>query len=222
MPFQPAPLTLGFIPANRGFFSSELAAEMRGQTIQAMETQGVRVVVPAEGQTKAGCVQSRDEAELLHELFRQNKVQGVVVAAVNFGEEQSVAWTIRRAGLDVPVLIFGCQEEEKLTMKTPRRDAFCGLLSLGDVLRQIGADTPWRRRPICFPSDPSFAADLDWFGRVCRVVVGVRNARYAEIGARPDAFWTCRYSETQLQRLGDYGDRARSLGGHRRGQGDEG
>ncbi len=202
MPFQPAPLTLGFIPANRGFFSSELAAKMRGQTIQAMETQGVRVVVPAEGQTKAGCVQSRDEAELCAELFRQNKVQGVVVGAVNFGEEQSVAWTIRRAGLDVPVLIFGCQEEEKLTMKTPRRDAFCGLLSLGDVLRQIGARYTVARRPICFPSDPSFAADLDWFGRVCRVVVGVRNARYAQIGARPDAFWTCRYSETQLQRLG--------------------
>ena len=31
---------------------------------------------------------------------------------------------------------------------------------------------------------------------------GVRNARYGQIGARPDAFWTCRYDEKQLQRLG--------------------
>jgi L-fucose isomerase-like protein len=30
----------------------------------------------------------------------------------------------------------------------------------------------------------------------------VRGARYGQIGARPDAFWTCRYSEKALQRLG--------------------
>ena len=43
---------------------------------------------------------------------------------------------------------------------------------------------------------------MDWFGRVCRIVNGVRNARYGQVGARPDAFWTCRFDEKQLQRLG--------------------
>ena len=32
-----APVKLGFIPANRGFFSSELAAQMRDQSIKAMD-----------------------------------------------------------------------------------------------------------------------------------------------------------------------------------------
>ena len=113
-----------------------------------------------------------------------------------------MAWTVRQARLDVPVLIFGCQEEETLTRETPRRDSFCGLLSIGEVLRQIGAKYSVGPRPICFPSDASFAADLDWFSRVCRVVGGVRNARYGQIGTRPDAFWTCRFDEKQLQRLG--------------------
>ncbi|MBN2473359.1 MAG: L-fucose/L-arabinose isomerase family protein [Pirellulales bacterium] len=195
-------ITLGFIPANRGFFSSELAAKMRKQTVAAMEKSGIDVVVPGEDQTEVGCVQSLQEAELCARLFREKNVRGIVVGAVNFGDEQSVAWTIRKAGLDVPVLIFGCQEEEVLTMSTPRRDAFCGLLSIGDVLRQIDVKYTVARRPICFPSDEAFAADLDWFVRVCRVVTGVKNARYAQIGARPDAFWTCRYNEKQLQRLG--------------------
>ena len=31
---------------------------------------------------------------------------------------------------------------------------------------------------------------------------GLRNARYGQVGARPDAFWTCRFDEKQLQRLG--------------------
>ncbi|GAF80680.1 unnamed protein product, partial [marine sediment metagenome] len=112
------------------------------------------------------------------------------------------AWTVRQARLDVPILIFGCQEEEVLTMTTRRRDAFCGLLSIGDVLRQIGAKYTVARRPICYPGDASFAEDLDWFVRICRVVCGVRSARYGQIGARPEAFWTCRYNEKQLQRLG--------------------
>jgi len=195
-------IKIGFIPANRGFFSSELAAKMRGETIAAMEKLGITVVVPGEDQTEVGCVQSLGEAEVCAELFRQHNVRGIVVGAVNFGEEQSVAQTIRSTGLDVPVMIFGCQEEEVLTMETRRRDAFCGLLSIGDVLRQIGVKYSVANRPICFPSDESFAADLDWFVRVCRVVTGVKNARYAQIGARPDAFWTCRYNEKQLQRLG--------------------
>ncbi len=194
--------TIGFIPANRSFFSSELAAKMRNETVTAMEKLGIDVVVPSEEQTEVGCVQSLKEAELCAGLFRDSRVQGIVVGAVNFGEEQSVAHTIRQTGLDVPVMIFGCQEEEVLTMNTRRRDAFCGLLSIGDVLRQIGVKYTVARRPICFPSDDAFAADLDWFVRICRVVCGVKNARYGQIGTRPDAFWTCRFNEKQLQRLG--------------------
>lgn len=202
MGYQPERIAIGFIPANRGFFSSELAAKMRGQAVEAMEKLGIEVVVPTAEDTEVGCVQSRSEAETCAELFRRRNVQGILVGAVNFGEEQAVAWTVRKAALDVPVMIFGCQEEEPLTMNTQRRDAFCGLLSIGEVLRQIGVKYTVARRPICFPSDESFARDLDWFVRVCRVVTGVKNARYAQIGARPDAFWTCRYNEKQLQRLG--------------------
>jgi L-fucose isomerase-like protein len=202
MSYQPAKITLGFVPANRGFFSAELAAKMRGQTIAAMRSLGIEVVVPDVDQTKVGCVENRLEAELCADLFRRHKVQGIVIGAVNFGDEQAAAWTVRQARLDVPVLIFGCQEEETLTRSTSRRDAFCGLLSIGEALRQIGAPYSTPRRPICFPTDRAFAEDLDWFVRVCRVVGGVRNARYGQIGARPDAFWTCRFDEKQLQRLG--------------------
>jgi L-fucose isomerase-like protein len=202
MSLPPKRVTLGFIPAHRAFFSVELAAKMRQQTIETMKNLGVEVVVPDAGQTKAGCVENRREAELCAELFRRHDVQGIVVGAVNFGDEQAVAWTVRQTRRDLPVLIFGCQEEETLTRTTPRRDAFCGLLSIGEALRQIGARYTVARRPICFPTDRSFGEDLDGFVRICRVVDGLRNARYGQIGTRPDAFWTCRFDEKQLQRLG--------------------
>lgn len=196
------PTKLGFVPANRGFFSSELAAKMRGQAIDAMQKLGVEVVVPSDAQTKVGCVKDRQEAEVAAKLFRDADVDGIVIGAVNFGDEQSAAWVVRQARLDVPVLIFGCQEEEVLTMATQRRDSFCGLLSIGEALRQIGAKYTVATRPIVFPTDPAFSKDIDFFARVCRTVKGLRNARYGQIGARPEDFWTCRFDEKQLQRLG--------------------
>ncbi|MCC6426403.1 MAG: L-fucose/L-arabinose isomerase family protein [Phycisphaerales bacterium] len=195
-------IKIGFIPANRGFFSKELAAKMRDETVKAMQRLGITVVVPDASATKVGCVETREEAEYTAELFRREKVQGILIGAVNFGEEQGVAWCVKKAAINVPIMIYGCQEEERLTMTTKRRDSFCGLLSIGEVLRQIGAQYTVAQRPICFPGDESFTQDLDRFVRICRVVNGLRNARYGQIGARPDAFWTCRFNEKQLQLLG--------------------
>jgi L-fucose isomerase-like protein len=195
-------MRLGFIPANRGMFNERLAARMRTQTIESLTTQGIDVVAPTTEQTRQGCVESREEAELCAKLFRDRDVQGIIIGAVNFGDEQAAALTVRRAALDLPILIFGCQEDERLRVGMARRDSFCGLLSIGESLRQVGAKYSVGQRPICFPTDAAFRRDVDWFSRVCRVVHGLKNARYGQIGARPDDFWTCRFDEKQLQRLG--------------------
>jgi len=193
---------LGLLPANRGFFSDALAAKMRGQTIQAMQAAGAEVVVPDATMTKVGCVETLEEAEKVGRLFRESRVDGIVIGAMNFGDEQGVAYTIRHAERNVPLLIFGCQEEGPLTPKLERRDSFCGLLSIGEALRQLGVKYTVATVPVCYPTDASFKKDLAWFLGVCRVVNGIRRARYGQIGARPDAFWTCRVDEKQLQRLG--------------------
>ncbi len=138
MAFQDDKIRFGFLPANRGPFSDELAFQMRNAAVEAMHRAGIEVVVPGPQETKVGCVETRREAEACADLFRRHRVEGIVVGAVNFGDEQCVAHAIRRSGLGVPVMIFGCQEEEVLTRTTQRRDSFCGLLSIGEVLRQIG------------------------------------------------------------------------------------
>jgi len=196
-------IKLGFIPANRGFFSDKLAAEMRSQTLEVLRAiPGVQVVVPSTKDTKVGCVETLQEALLVGRMFREQSVDGIVVSAVNFGDEQGVALTIKESGLNVPVLIFGCQETRALTPTTERRDSFCGLLSIGDALRQLGISYSVPEVPICFPSDESFKGSAERFAAVVRVVNGIRNARYGQVGMRPDAFWTCRYDEKALQRLG--------------------
>jgi len=193
---------LGFIPANRGFFSDALAAKMRKQTIAVLREAGATVIVPSSKDTKIGCVETLDEAIKVGRMFRDKQVDGIVVSAVNFGDEQGVAITLKESGLRVPILIVGCQEEEVLTPTTARRDSFCGLLSIGEALRQLGLPYSVPEAPICFPTDASFAGTVERFIAVCRVVNGIRKARYGQVGARPDAFWTCRYSEKALQEIG--------------------
>lgn len=196
------PLKLGFLPASRGFFSKRLAREMRANTLTMLREAGYQVVVPEPGQTAEGCVETRAEAAFCANLFRGNRVDGVVVCAVNFGDEQAVALALRDMEMKVPVFLFAAQEEEALRIGGERRDSFCGLLSIAEVLRQLGIPYSLGRHPVCSPGDASFAADIEWFAAVCRVVRGVRRARYGQIGARPDAFWTCRFDEKALQRIG--------------------
>ncbi len=193
---------IGFIPANRGFFSDTLAAKMRRETIGVLKEAGVDVVVPSERDTKVGCVESLDEALHAGRLLREAQVDGILISAVNFGDEQGVAIAVKESGLKVPILIVGCQEEEVLTPTTARRDSFCGLLSIAEALRQLGMPYSVPEVPICYPIDESFKGTVARFAAVCRVVNGIRSARYGQVGARPDAFWTCRYNEKALQTLG--------------------
>ena len=193
---------IGFIPANRGFFSDELALKMRNQTIETLEGVGAEVVVPSEKDTNVGTVETLDDALKVARMFRRECVEGIVVSAVNFGDEQSVALCIRESGLKVPILIVGCPEEEVLTPTTERRDSFCGLLSIGEALRQMNLAYSVPEVPIAWPTDDGFKQTAARFAAVCRVVNGIRGARYGQVGARPDAFWTCRFSEKALQELG--------------------
>ena len=195
-------MKIGFIAANRGFFSDALAAKMRSQTVKVLREAGAKVVVPSTKDTNVGCVGDLEEAATVGRMFRQQQVEGIVVSAVNFGDEQSVALTIKESGLRVPILIVGCQEERALTPTAERRDSFCGLLSIGEALRQMDMPYSVPEVPIGYPTDASFRATAARFIAVCRVVDGIRNARYGQVGARPDDFWTCRVNEKALQKLG--------------------
>jgi len=91
------PLRLGFVPAHRGFFSAELAAKARRQMLDVMSrAPDVEVVVPSENDAKLGCVESIKDAERCAEIFRQKDIHGIVIGAVNFGDEQAAAWVVSR------------------------------------------------------------------------------------------------------------------------------
>jgi L-fucose isomerase-like protein len=203
---RPAPrrVTLGVIVGNRGFFPGHLAASGRVDMLRALEEEGIDAVIIDAAATNHGAIESRDEAKACAELFRQHrhKIDGVLVTLPNFGDERAVADTLRLAGLDVPVLVHATADDPAKMLIDHRRDAFCGKMSVCNVLTQYGIRYSLTSVHTQRPESPSFRQDLRRFAAVCRVVRGLRGARIGAIGARPAAFKTVRYSEKILEQAG--------------------
>ncbi|NLG84376.1 MAG: fucose isomerase [Firmicutes bacterium] len=196
--------TLGVIIGNRGFFPSELCKDGREAILKVLKEEGFEaVVLPAE-EGAYGSVETYEDAKKCAALFRahRDRIDGLLVTLPNFGDERGVAETIRMAGLDVPVLIHAFPDEPGKLTTTERRDSFCGKISVCNNLRQYGIPYTLTGLHTVDPQSARFREDLRRFGAVCRVVKGLRRARFGQIGARPAAFNTVRYSEKILERAG--------------------
>ncbi|MBZ5663439.1 MAG: L-fucose/L-arabinose isomerase family protein [Acidobacteriia bacterium] len=197
-------MTMGVIVGNRGFFPDHLAKTGREEMIRAIEKAGMECVVLGPDQSKHGAVETHEEAKRCAALFQQNhdRLDGVIVALPNFGDERAIADTLRLARLNVPVLVQATPDiPAKMTIAS-RRDSFCGKMSACNNLRQYGIPYSLTRLHTVTPDSADFQADLAWFAAVCRIANGLRNLRVGSIGARPAAFNTVRYSEKLLEAQG--------------------
>lgn len=197
-------LTFGVIIGTRGFFNPELSKKGRAELIALLENLGYMYVILSEEDAPYGVVETYQDAKKCAKLFRDNsdKIDGILVSLPNFGDEVGVATSINLSKLDVPVLIQACDDDlDKLDLEN-RRDAFCGKLSVCNNLYQYGINFSNTSTHTCAIDSPEFTSDINFFGQVCRVVGGLKSARIAQIGTRPSAFQTVRYSEKILQKSG--------------------
>ena len=197
-------MTMGIIVGNRGFFPGHLADTGREEMIRAVEKAGMACVVLAPDQSKHGAVETHEEAKRCAALFQQNcgRLDGIIVALPNFGDERAVADTLRLARLNVPVLVQATPDTPAKMTIASRRDSFCGKMSACNNLRQYGIPYSLTSLHTVSPDSAEFQKDLAWFAAVCRIVNGLRNLRVGSIGARPAAFNTVRYSEKLLEAQG--------------------
>ncbi|MBW2086176.1 MAG: fucose isomerase, partial [Deltaproteobacteria bacterium] len=137
-------------------------------------------------------------------IFRENseKIDGVIVTLPNFGDERSVADTLRMARLEVPVLIQASPDDPKNAKMGGRRDSFCGKISVCNNLRQYNIPYSLTMNHTVKVDSDEFRREIEKFIGVSRVVKGMENIRIGAVGARPANFTTVRYSEKILE---DYG-----------------
>ena len=99
---------------------------------------------PDQGYTPHGMVSTLDEGETVAEYFRRQKVDGLILCPLDFGDERSAAKIAEK--LHVPVLLYATKEPEAIDDLGPGP-------RLGFLLRQpfdgLGAVSPQDSVPLC-------------------------------------------------------------------------
>ncbi|MBN2314251.1 MAG: L-fucose/L-arabinose isomerase family protein [Sedimentisphaerales bacterium] len=196
--------TFGVIVGNRGFFPDALAKQGRKNILDVLKKNGFNSVALSLQETKYGAVETFDDAKKCAALFAQNarKIDGIIVTLPNFGDEKAVAETIKRSGLNVPILIQAEPDAQANMTIASRRDSFCGKISVCNNLRQAGIPYTLTNSHTVGVTSAEFKKELENFASVCRVVKGLENVRFGAIGARTGAFNTVRFSEKILELSG--------------------
>jgi len=196
--------TLGVIVGNRDFFPDQLCIEGRKVILQVLEEEGFSAVILDESATKAGAIETYEEAKRCGEFLKKHadEIDGILVTLPNFGDEKAIANALRISGLKVPILVHAFPDSAGRLVVTNRRDSFCGKMSVCNNLRQYGFKYSLTELHTVDPQSESFRADLRRFGAICRIVRGLRGLRLGSIGARPAAFNTVRFSEKLLEASG--------------------
>jgi L-fucose isomerase-like protein len=197
-------ITLGLIVSNRGFFPGHLCETGRQEVLRVLADEGIEVVALNTTDTPYGSVETLQDSERCAALFRAHRaeIDGILVTLPNFGDERAVANTIRMAELNVPVLIQAFPDDNGKMTIAERRDSFCGKMSACNNMWQYSIPYTLTTLHTVAPDSDSFRQDLRRFAATCRVVRGLRGARFGMLGARPAAFITVRFSEKLLEKAG--------------------
>jgi L-fucose isomerase-like protein len=148
------------------------------------------------GNTPFGTVATLDEAEAAAEYFAREKVDGLIIGALDFGDERSSAKVAEK--LRVPVLLYATKEPAVPEGPSMARvsDSYCGTLSIASALYR--RKLPFYYAGIFFAQDTEFCQEMEKFVRAVAVVKGLKNARIGQVGVRPGTFETVGYDETAL------------------------
>ena len=205
---QDTSVVLGYVPIRRDSFPVPTAATLRDAIKKAVfpifESIDDLVIVDIDDIVDDGMLWSHKDVGRVVDKLRAARVDAVFFPHCNFGQEEVVTMVARELGK--PVLLWGPRDPDPEesggnTIVGPRAwDTQCGLFATGRALSRNRV--PFTYIENCWLDAPILKRGIDDFVRVASVVKAFRGMRVAQIGTRPDCFWTCRYNEKKLQKLG--------------------
>lgn len=194
--------TFALFFGNRGFFPASLLASARQEMTEVLTGLGHEVICLDASATRNGAVETVAEGAVYAKFLKENegKFDGVILSLPNFGDENGAVAALKYAG--VPILLQAYPDELDKMAPALRRDAFCGKMSIMDVFAQNDIAFTALKPHTVAPKSDTFAAHIDHFDRVCRVVKRMDDLVVGAIGARTTAFKTVRIDELALQKSG--------------------
>ena len=205
-----ATVKIGFVPTYRGGGGIPAWCEkMRADGIRVLtkipgidlcfprpHPDGSSACDPQHGYVPDGAVWNLDQAEILAEYFRREKVDAIIIAALNFGDERSAVKIAEI--LRVPVLLYATKEPPVPSDRSLARvsDSYCGTLSIaaGLTRRKIA----FQFAGILYAEDSQFTAQVSTFIQAVSVVKAMKGARIGQIGVRPASFETVAFNELAM------------------------
>ncbi|MFX0007136.1 MAG: fucose isomerase, partial [Candidatus Hermodarchaeota archaeon] len=153
--------TFGVIVGNRDVFPDNLAKEGRLEIIELLDELGYSYIILSEEDTEFGVVETFKDAKICADLFKKNvdKISGILVILPNFGDEKGISNTIKLSNLNVPVLVHASSDEIDKMDRKNRRDAFCGKISVTNVLYQYGIPFTLTKNHTCPIKSNEFKED---------------------------------------------------------------
>ena len=199
-----AKTTFGVIVANRGFFPEKLVKDGRSRLTAVLNQLGYDYIMLDEKEGTLGSVSTYNDAVECADLFKKHAdaIDGIIITLPNFGDEKSVANTLRKAGLNVPVLIHAESDDPANMVMGERRDSFCGKISICNNLLQYNIPFSNTTHHTSSIDSETTIEDILYFASICKVVKGLKTARFGAVGARTNPFNTVRYSEKVLESHG--------------------
>jgi len=192
---------IGFVPSNwDAWDGGGWGGKMRDRCVAVLETiPGLDLVVPSKEMTGDGCVSTVRQAKQVLDLFSRNDIQGILLGNMTFGHEVSAVGTlINGLSADLPILHF-CTPSGPIDEKGHRStDTWCGQFMTTSALKRRGRKFAHVRT--CNPEDDSFAEKVSVFVRAVNAISRFRNARFAQLGMRPQLFESQCYSEQALEK----------------------
>ncbi len=194
--------TFALFFGNRGFFPASLLDSARRELTEVLGKLGHETIALDPSATRHGAVETPEEGERYANFLREHRGEfgGVVLCLPNFGDETGATRALKECG--VPILVQAYPDELTKMAPAVRRDAFCGKFSIMDVFAQHGIPFTALTPHTVHPASEKFAANIDYFDRLCRVVNGMKGMVVGAIGARTTAFKTVRIDELALERHG--------------------
>lgn len=193
MSMQEPRVTIGFAPTRRNLFSAPAAIEYAGYTRAKLDELGVNYVDIADV-NEDGLLYDDASLDAIAEKFAAAGIDGLFLAAENFGTEYECARLAKRCG--VPVLLWGPKDEPPAADGSRQRDTQCGIFAIGKVLRRF--KVPFTYIPNVDIDDPVFARGVLEFIKVCNVVKTFKETRILQVGPRPFDFWSVMVNEGEL------------------------
>ena len=202
---------IGFVPSYRKYGPiPEWVTKMRKSALDAFEkVDALEIIVPQpspdgveldpmKGYTPGGCVGDLNEAEVIAEYFMREKVDAVILSAMNFGDERSSVKIAEKLG--VPVLLYATKEPPALDHPSLSRvsDSYCGTLSIAAGLHR--RQLPFHYGGIFFHEEDEFVDAVQLFVRAVAVIKALTNAQIGQVGVRPGTFETVGYDEIAMAR----------------------